>query len=760
MDDNKIVASIKATLDILLSEDKIFKMFDSEKIAIERDNNFYDTLGKITLFFQDVLILYNRIRNYVTKKPYSTKKVKLNFNNYNLLGGWDKNKEEDNLGLLFIKDNKYYLGIMDKDTNAKQSFREFQAGEDNYQKMVYKQIPSCSKYYSSKQIFPQNPPENIKKYLSKEFDKKKMTPSQLVELIKYVAEDFIPNYKPLHDETGKCYFNYQFKPYEEYDSWNDFCKDLDRQSYSIYFKDVDAKYIHSLVEEGKLYLFEIYNKDFSSYSKGKPNLHTLYWKALFEKENIENVTYQLNGGGEVFYRAKSYVLKENDIHKANHPINKRRDETKTSSFPYDLIKNKRYTVDQFEFHVPITINPNAFKPSRINENVKRQIADEKNIHIIGIDRGERNLLYVSIIDLQGNIKEQYSLNEIVNEYHEMKYTTDYQQLLNKIQENRQKERKSWTSIENIKELKSGYMSQVINVVVNLMIKYNAIIVLEDLNTGFKNSRLKIEKQIYQTFENALVNKLSLYINKNYSYQQNGGLYRPLQLVNKPDGKANKSRQNGFIFYVPAWKTSKIDPTTGFTSNINFHYFSIDASKELIENFRDIYFEHQSGMYCFEINDKDFNKKEETDKTWKVYSYSNRLIYDKNKKSYKSIQITEEFNLLFSNFGININKNLKEQILQQNAKSFFEELLYLLKLTFQLRNSSDKEDYIVSPVRNKHGKFFDSREGDKTLPINADANGAYSIALKGLMLVNSIKKQETDFKITNKNWLEFIRIINE
>ena len=67
--------------------------------------------------------------------------------------------------------------------------------------MVYKQIPSCAKYYSSKQICPTNPPENIKKYLSKEFDKKAMTKIELKELITYVAEVFIPNTHKLSLQT-------------------------------------------------------------------------------------------------------------------------------------------------------------------------------------------------------------------------------------------------------------------------------------------------------------------------------------------------------------------------------------------------------------------------------------------------------------------------------------------------------------------------------------------------------------------------------
>ena len=66
-----------------------------------------------------------------------------------------------------------------------------------------------------------------------------------------------------------------------------------------------------------------------------------------------------------------------------------------------------------------------------------------------------------------------------------------------------------------------------------------------------------------------------------------------------------------------------------------------------------------------------------------------------------------------------------------------------------------------------GTFFDSREEGKkehnaTLPKDADANGAYHIALKGLSLLKrfdvadekSLKK--FDMKISNADWFKFVQ----
>ena len=89
--------------------------------------------------------LYNKVRNYMTRKPYSTEKIKLNFENSTLLDGWDVNKEADNASIIFRKDGLYYLGIINKKHN-KVFKREFEIStEACYEKMEYKLLPGANK---------------------------------------------------------------------------------------------------------------------------------------------------------------------------------------------------------------------------------------------------------------------------------------------------------------------------------------------------------------------------------------------------------------------------------------------------------------------------------------------------------------------------------------------------------------------------------------------------------------------------------------
>ena len=115
----------------------------------------------------------------------------------------------------------------------------------------------------------------------------------------------------------------------------------------------------------------------------------------------------------------------------------------------------------------------------------------------------------------------------------------------------------------------------------------------------------------------------------------------------------------------------------------------------------------------------------------------------------TIHLTSEFKELFKKFAIDFNVDLKNQILEKHNKEFQKTFTRLVGLMLQLRNTrpdydSRDDDYILSPVRGADGRFFDSRnyKGDihAKLPGDADANGAYNIARKGMILVDRIKAE--------------------
>lgn len=394
--------------------------------------------------------------------------------------------------------------------------------------------------------------------------------------------------------------------------------------------------------------------------------------------------------------------------------------------------------------------------------MREYIKEADDLHVIGIDRGERNLLYVVVIDKNGNICEQISLNQIGN--------INYHNLLDEREEDRQKQRENWKTIEGIKDLKQGYLSQAVRIIADLMVKYKAIVVLENLNLGFMRGRQKVEKSVYQQFEKMLIEKLNYLVDKKADPTQPGGALKAYQLTNKFESFRELRGQCGFLFYIPAWNTSKIDPSTGFVNMLNPRYESVEKSKDYIGKFEAIRYNAEKDYFEFEIDYNKFTDRAEgTRLKWTLCSYGTRIENyidsQSGKWASRTIVLTDEFKRVFK--GLDINGDLKKQILAQSEKAFFEELYRALRLLVQLRNSEiqehgesvkEPEDYILSPVANSEGVFFDSRKADESMPKDADANGAYNIARKGLMIVNQVKNEKdlANFKsdLTNKNWLNF------
>ena len=768
--DQDSIALIKDLLDSIKGLHRIILTFRGSGKETVKDELFYGEYDKLIAVLDEFTPLYDKVRNYLTQKPYSEEKKRIYFGIPTLLNGFDINKESDYASAILCKDNNFFIAVL-LDRKALKNIPTPNTNESTYRKVIYKQIPNSSKYISSKQILPQSPPEDIKEILlKKKKDNKSLTNEEATRFIDYVVNDFFVNYKMLIDNNGKSYFDFKFRAPSEYKSLNDFFEDVDRQAYSINYQSISSELINDLINKGKILLFRIYSKDFSKDSKGKPNLHTLYWRILFSEENRNGYPFRLNGGAEVFYRKASLQYSDEIMQKGHH-YDKLKDK-----FSYPIIKNRRYTQNKYSLHVPITINAVSEGVFSINNMVNDAIRREENINIIGIDRGERNLLYISVIDSMGHILEQRSLNVIGDSGHEK----DYQQLLADRERARQESRQGWKPVEGIKNLKEGYLSQVVHIIAKLMIKYNAVLFMEDLNAGMKHSRVKFEKQVYDKFENALVSKLCFYVDKEINQEQGvcaeGGLMKAYQLANVPGGKKDRSLQNGFIFYIPAWNTSKIDPVTGFVNLFNLNLTSKQAVADFFGKFKDIRYNNEKDHFEFSFDYRSFkgdNQKRcgsDYRNVWTVCTHGKRIREfrdPKNNSQWTAEEYypTEKMKELLENNGISINsETLKEDILSVEKLDFYKDLLYIFRLTLQMRNSKPnstkpEDDYIISPVADRNGVFYDSREQDESspLPRDADANGAYNIARKGLWVIRNIRESTPgeNFRnsIKNSEWLE-------
>ena len=784
------VKKLKTLFDAFQKLNHFVKPLFGRGDEVGKDERFYADLELYTDIFVEANILYNAVRNYITKKPYSTEKIKLNFDNSQLLKGWDANKLDAYSGIVLMKDGLYYLGILKKGTASCNRFKDMpntQDGESTYS-MIYRRglksaasdlarIPFAE---SNKALF--NPDPEMYRKMKEEkchmqgdnFDINYL--HELIDFFKFCLETH-PSWKE---------FKLSLKPTNSYHAINEFYNDVNEQAIIVSEQLVPERHINKLIEDGDLYFFQIYNKDFSPYSKGKPNLHTIYWKMLFDHRNLNKMVYKLLGNAEIFYRKSSIGQGDIILHPANQAIANKKDYNKDkqgykpqSTFEYDIVKDRRYTVDKFQFHVPISMNVNAPTSGNLNEAVQEAIRGGSFEHIIGIDRGERHLLYLTMIDMTGKVVKQFTLNEIIDMYQGKTITTNYHTLLDKREKERDQARKSWESIHDIKNLKSGYLSQVVHVISQLIIEYKALVVLEDLNMGFKNSRKKVEKQVYQEFEKMLINKLNYLVDKDTDPEQAGGALKAYQLSNKFVSFNKLGKQSGVLFYVPAWMTSKIDPVTGFCNMLDTRYENTNNAQLFFHKMKSIRYNKDHNYFEFTFDYKEYTKRADGTRTlWTICTVGKRVktYRDSTKNSQwvsEEYDLTQAFKNLFGKFDVAYEGNLKDEIVRQNSKEFFVELLHLLKATMQLRNSmtNSEVDYLVSPVANAQGQFFDSEKAKSEgrdhngnwlsiYPVDADANGAFNIARKGLMYVDIIKKaidgKKPKLAITNKDWLKFVQ----
>ncbi len=769
------------------------------------------------LYNEDVLWFkwYDLIRNYLTKKPQDDvkeNKLKLNFNNPTLMEGWDLNKEPNNTTVILRRNGLYYLGIMNKKHNHILDKEEVLSDGDCYEKMDYKQIALpmgvgsfVRKCFGSAQDCGWYCPSDCLNGDGKIIIKDEEANPNLKNIID-CYKDFFDKY----EKDGFKYkdFNFHFLDSHKYKKLSDFFRDVEQQGYKITFRCVSAKYIDGLVEEGKLYLFKIYSKDFSTGKNGgngrtgKPNMHTRYWEMLFDENNLKDVVYKLNGESEVFMRKPiekearvKHVIGSKLVNKRDREgntipeqiyreiyayanDNKKKISEKAQKFiddnkaiikdvKHEIVKDNRFygETNSYFFHCPITINFKAkkykepkFAFPEVNAKITDALQQSENMQFVGIDRGEKHLVYSCTIDKDGKIVKDTN-NEWKCQHHDNINGTDYVQKLEAIAGERIIAKKNWQAQNRIKDLKSGYISHVVHRLVEEVIKDDnnrisphAFIVLEDLNTEMKRGRQKIEKQVYQNLEVALAKKLNFVVDKEAKQGELGSVTKALQLTppisNYQDIEGKK--MFGVMLYTRANYTSITDPATGWRKTIYIRNGKEeDIKKQVLEKFSDFGFDSKD--YYFEYTEANAGH------LWRMYSGKNgeplpRFQNKKQMQKDKNVWVPEPINVvdildkLFESFDR--TESFKKQIengvelrkIEGRNETAWQSLRFALDIIQQIRNSGIKEtddNFLYSPVRSANGEHFDThfpeKNGDLSAIIDADANGAYNIARKGLIM---------------------------
>lgn len=761
--DERKTLAVKEWTETLMNISRTVHRFAGTDDGEERDGSLCNILDELDPWCRDnIQYTYNVVRDYLSSKPFSRTKLRLNFNNSHLLSGFDDAKESTNGGVILRKGGNYYIAIANG--SGKNIFSEDLWTKDgsDLEKLEVKSIPDVGRqlphrFFSEKWNAAHPIPEAVRKiYLETKEKKRNQTPDDVRTLVAYY-QDCIRT-----DESWKRY-NFTFGRPEDYESVKEFGDELTEQSYLYWFAGADEDGITAEADAGRLFLFRIHRQDFSPNAYGRKDLHTLYWDQLFTEENRRDRKFKVCGGAQIYFRRASIprrvTHRKGDVLQNKNPDSANR----TRVCPHDLIKDRKYTEDVFMLHLPVTMNNgDSLKGTSVNEAVREIVKHDRSMNVLAIDRGERNLLHAVVVDAKGNILEQTPLNVFHN--------FDYRRALIRRNAARKESQRSWSKTEAVKDLKQGYLNEALYAVTELVRKYGCAVALEKLDCGFKNSRQKFDNNVYSRFETALENKFKYLVDKTAAPDEPWGAKEALQLV--PQNTQTKGEQTpvqqGLIFYVDPWYTSRIDPTTGFANFRTFRYKNLKQAEAEMKSLEAFEYDRDRGMYRIRL-DAGRPGQPATSRIADVWTNGIRIEATRDRTSGRNIRrnvdLTEEMTRILADAGIGRDDDIAKEVTSRNSPDLYRELFRVLNLTLQMRNSNyeTEEDWFLSCVMNDRGEFFDTRKSDGSLPDCGDANDAYGIARKGLMTLDKIRgtlKGESLgdglLRIGNAEWLEHVQ----
>lgn len=771
---------IREFADNLLSIYQMAKYFALEKKRVWLDEygtgDFYENpdFGYKSRYYDDAYekIVKTRmlLQGYLTKKNYNTTKWKLNFESGNLLSGWSSEFDTYST-LLFEKDENYYLGIVKGSSLNKDRRKKLTEGitnDNSCRKMVYdfqkpdnKNVPRLFIRSKGDSFSPAVEEYNLPVdsildiYDNSLFQTENRASSSfeqsLLKLIDYFKLGFSKHASYKH-------FHFKWKDSSEYKNIAEFYEDTIRSCYQIRWEILNFEEVENLTKTSEVYLFQLYSKDFSKNSGGSKNLHTLYFQSLFVDENLnssDGVIFKLSGKGEIFFRPKTST-----------------DElgTRFNNKGIAVTKSKRYAEDKIFLHFPIELNYSRSTKVNFNKEFNNFLLNNSDINIIGIDRGEKHLIYYAGIDQRGNILKDKQGKEVLGSLNTIN-GVNYYKLLEDRAKNREHARQDWQDIENIKDLKKGYISLVVRKLADLIIEHDAILIFEDLNMRFKQIRGGIERSVYQQLEKALIDKLNFLVNKaEMDPDKAGHLLRAYQLTAPFTTFQEMGKQTGVIFYTQASYTSKTCPNCGYRPNLSLKYENLEKAKIALQKLN-ISYDSDFFVISYKLSDvannqvksqrgnilySDIERKSSfivSTKDAIRYRWTGRGVKESALKDGENklgeqtgkgftieYDITACLARLFEENSINYKVNLKEGLKTDLSVEFYKDLFFYLHLLTNTRSSisGTEIDYINCPCCGFH-----SDKGFRGHVFNGDANGAYNIARKGNMILEKINQYKKE-----------------
>ncbi len=694
------------------------------------------------------------------------------------------------LGYRELNGEKSYILILPrrKASAISDRFGKFDCGKEasGSEYMLFNsEVPNKKPTWNRKPFKPTEGQGELRSLIEKE---EAWTKSESNRVLKFLRVNF--KFSDYEDKIAPEFFSGDYKNKDEViEAYKKYCRPERK------FVPVPAHEIDAAAKDGSVLVFDITCRDFREKSNGRKNANTLMLESIFLKENRENGYFIVPAGNvDLRHREPSELAKSSEVvHKKGSLLVNRThlDHGKIVSYsqeeynerklnrrnlyeegelgvrkaPHDIRKDKRYLNEQYSVRIPVKFNDGSgeeWNQISLNSEVLKDFCKKakSDQRIDGIDVGENNLGYFVKIDGFGRILDQHAWNEF-NGF-------DYKNAIDELSEKRKNHQRKWKIVPKIKDLKNGFTSCVVGEMKRDVVSSRSIVALERAPFDEDRFRKNSQKKTYRKIDRGLETSFQYLTLKERLPFEPAGVCRGLQL-SLPAGKSNKPKeQNGAIFRVHPEFTSKNDPLTGFLPLFNFKNIE---GKEVREFFKGMdRFSFLEGAFVFEFNylnlpkkylKNKYNKGKLPDRLWRATTRGKRVLTNWRGQR-KEIDPTGKIEELLEKYDSGSDYKRKEGedllpwLIRECDDPDLEEILRVFETLMLIRYKDPKEtddrrkDYILSPILAPDsslfsGRNFDSRNNDFDrcgckLPKDADANGAYNIALKALYLLEGAKEK--------------------
>lgn len=796
---DKEVTVIRKYLESFVELNKFLKCLRVRDSDVYPDFKTYATLNVLADELGALNKAYNMVRNFVTKKVNDKDgKTRLCFGRGALLErGWNrKNQAVDWLGnidhMLLIKDGKYYYAVpAPVKRKTKIYISDTKPSDEVYEYMEISKQSSFLKTFA--RLFTSFGLKNIGDAddITMDLGNGSMTVTKEF-LVKYKDGECKKNTDFMHKSIDiakefltKHYsyatFNFsELKKTEDYTSFYEFANDVDKYTYAVKTKYIDAAIIDKAVEDKELLLFMLSSMDLYKSQEKCKDITALYTRYFFSEENRKKADIWLNANPAIYYRKplikfekthpagsilvrKTYEDKDEITHivpdnvymslynhyNKNTPLNEEAmryvDLVEHHVAVQDYVKDARYTREMFTINLSFTLNGNAGDAAQaytINNMVKEEIK-AKMPRMLTVVRGYRNLLEYCVTDETGKVFESGNFNTIGE--------INFKEKLEDLDRARKADAQNWKYEKTVVNIKESYLGMVTSSIVKKAVAYNAIINVEQLSDAFKDKRSCMDNQVFKKFEEKLVSKLACYYDKAKAPTEPGGYLNPLQLAS-PNCLSNT--QNGILFYVSPAYTNEVCPKSNFINLLDFSAAkTLKAKREFLRKMNEICYdaEHEAFHFSFCYDDMPIKlpvkeKKELNDKTnqefgkhiWTVYTNGVRTEYNKKERKLVELNGTEILGKECAKNKVMLTDHMD---VDNMPNSVVNEMIHIFQ-KYSFGEVAQKDVYYVSPTSPQAEPLC--TPGELRLK---------SMSEKGYMILHNIVAGKEKFAVNKIEWLE-------